>query len=107
MEFDGHRQTQYSHKRRLFAVIVVALLLLSAWHISSHEVSHEAVDTDGISEHTQCQLCRLSHLAATPSTPLVLVEALYSSYIVVPVQALQKTLVAYRYTLGARAPPLS
>jgi len=83
-------------------IMLIALLLLTIWHTATHDLD---ISND-LSEHTECQVCRLNHVPvdnlALPTllVPSVLISLLFS------ISIIQGTAQSYRYTPGARAPPL-
>ena len=92
--------SQHSDTSHLLRIMLVVLLVFANWHVATHEL-------DDLSDHSQCQVCRLSHvpLADLPVFSWVLSLLLIRFLLAIP--AIQSTTQSYRYTLGARAPPLS
>lgn len=95
-----HKRSDFNH---LLRIMLVVLLMFSAWHVASHDLD---LFSD-VSDHSECQVCRLSHvpLADLPVFAWALSLLLIRFLLAIP--AIQRTTQSHRYTLGARAPPLS
>lgn len=81
-------------------MLLVVALMFAAWHVASHDV-------DIASDHEECQACRLNHVPITDLPVLSLLVSLLLASLILVIPAFQRPTQAYRYTLGARAPPLS
>lgn len=87
---------------RLLRIVLVAVLVFAAWHVSSHDL-----DTlSDISSHTECQVCRLNHVPIADLPILIWIMPLFIISLALVIPALQRPTQSFRYTLGARAPPL-
>jgi len=83
-------------------MVLLVALVFAAWHVASHDI-----DTSGdIGSHEECQLCRLNHVSITDLPILTWIVPLLIVSLVLIVPVLQRATQSYRYTLGARAPPL-
>jgi len=94
--------SQHSDTSHLLRIALVVLLLLAAWHVASHELDH----LSNISDHTECQVCRLNHVPLADLPVLSWALSLFLIRFLLATPAIQRTTQSYRYTLGARAPPL-
>jgi hypothetical protein len=94
-----HRCTEESCLIRLALVFALAF---ATWHVASHGLDTSS-DADG---HAECQVCRLSHVPIADLPVLTWIVLLFKISLVFVIPALQRTTQSYRYSLGARAPPL-
>ena len=84
---------------RFLRIVLMVTLLFAAWHVASHGV-------DIASGHEQCQVCRLSHVPIADLPVFAWLVPLILLSLVLIILTLQQPTQPYRYTLGARAPPL-
>jgi len=82
--------------------MLLVTLLFAAWHVASHEIDA----SNDVSGHKECQVCRLSHVPIVDLPMLTLVVPLLIVSLVLAFPKLKRPTQSYRYTLGARAPPL-
>jgi len=95
--------SQRSDFNHLLRIMLVVLLTFAAWHVASHELDLSS----NVSGHAECQVCRLNHVPLADLPVLVWASSLFLISFLLAIPASQRTTQSYRYTLGARAPPLS
>ena len=95
-----YKLSDFNH---LLRIVLVVLLMFSAWHVASHDLD---IFSD-VSEHSECQVCRLSHVPLADFPVFAWALSLFSIRFLLAIPAIQRTTQSYRHTLGARAPPLS
>lgn len=94
--------SQHSDTSHLLRIMLVALLMFAAWHVASHDLD---ISNDA-NNHTECQACRLNHVPLADLPVLSWALSLFLISFLLAIPAIQHTTQSYRYTLGARAPPL-
>ncbi len=90
----SNQQTYLNH---LLKIILVVALVFAVWHVASHDVS---------SGHEECQVCRLNHVPIADLPVPAWIIPLFIASLLLVFLTLQRPIQSYRYTLGARAPPL-
>lgn len=93
--------SQRSATNHLLRIVLVVLLVLAAWHVATHELDHS-----GSSGDTECQVCRLNHVPFADFPVFAWALSLFLACFLSVTPITQRTIQSYRYTLGARAPPL-
>jgi len=93
------RQTHLNHLLRIGLVLA---LVFAAWHVALHDIN----TSSDVSGHEECQACRLNHvpIADLPTLAWFVPLLILSLVLIIPV--VQQPCQYYRYSLGARAPPL-
>lgn len=86
----------------LLRIMLTVVLVFAAWHVATHDID---ISSDlNIDEH--CQICRLNHVPIADLPILAWIASILLLSLVRLVPTHQRSIVSYRNTLGARAPPL-
>ncbi len=83
-------------------MVLAAALVFAAWHVALHDLG----TSSDVSSHVECHVCRLSHVPVAELPVLALIVPLVLLSLIHIFPAFQRATQFYRYTLGARAPPL-
>ena len=93
---------QQSTPDRLLRMVLTAALIFAVWHVTSHDIG----TSNDVSDHT-CQMCRLNHVPVADLPVFSWIVPLFVINLLFVTPVVQRSTQSYRYTLGARAPPLS
>ncbi len=94
---------QRSGFNHLLRIMLVVLLMFAAWHVASHDLDL----LGNISDHSECQVCRLNNVPFADFPVLAWALSLFLISFQLAIPAIQRSTQSCHYTLGARAPPLS
>ncbi len=93
---------QRSDFNHLLRIMLMVLLMFAAWHVASHDLDL----LGNISDHTECQVCRLNNVPLAGLSVLAWALPLFLISFQLAIPAIQRNTQSCRYTLGTRAPPL-
>lgn len=86
----------------ILRIVLAAVLVFAGWHVALHDLG----TSSDVSSHVECHVCRLNHVPVANLPVLTLIVSLVLLSLIHVLPTYQRPIQLYRYTLGARAPPL-